>query len=46
MEGRHLVLAYAAVFVIQGGYVAWTMRRWFALAPQAGEAQKKSPRPL
>ena len=25
MEGRHLVLAYAAVLLLQGGYFAWVM---------------------
>lgn len=29
MGGRHLVYAYAAVFLIQGGYIAWVAKEWF-----------------
>jgi hypothetical protein len=28
MESRHLLFAYAAVFLIQGGYVAWVLWNW------------------
>ena len=28
MEGRHLVFAYAAVILIQGGYFAWVAAQW------------------
>jgi hypothetical protein len=28
MEGRHLVIAYAAVFALQGGYAAWMVYQW------------------
>lgn len=27
IEGRHLVLAYAAVFSIQGGYFGWILMK-------------------
>ena len=29
MEHRHLLFAYAAVLVIQGGYFGWTAWNWF-----------------
>jgi hypothetical protein len=28
LEGRHLVFAYAAVFLIQGGYFAYVASQW------------------
>ena len=28
MEHRHLLFAYAAVLIIQGGYVAWIAWSW------------------
>ena len=28
MENRHLLFAYAAVLIIQGGYVAWITWNW------------------
>lgn len=28
MEHRHLLLAYAAVLLIQGGYVGWIAWNW------------------
>ena len=28
IEGRHLVFAYAAVALIQGGYLAWIATQW------------------
>ena len=31
IEGRHLVFAYAAIFLIQGGYLAWMIRGWLQL---------------
>ena len=31
IEGRHLVFAYAAIFLIQGGYVANIVRNWLRL---------------
>ena len=42
LEGRHLVFAYAVVLLIQGGYVLWIARRWFALNAQ----EKKSTKPV
>lgn len=33
MEHRHLLLAYAAVWVVQGGYLARTAWGWFRLKP-------------
>lgn len=31
LEGRHLVFAYASIFLIQGGYVALIVRNWLKL---------------
>ena len=31
MEGRHLVLAYATVILLQGGYAAWVTTQWLRL---------------
>ena len=31
IEGRHLVFAYAAIFLIQGGYLFWMIRSWLSL---------------
>ncbi len=31
MEGRHLVFAYVAVFLVQGGYAAWVGWNWMKL---------------
>jgi hypothetical protein len=28
MEHRHLLASYVAVWVIQGGYLAWICRSW------------------
>jgi hypothetical protein len=28
LEGRHLTFAYAAVVLIQGGYLAWIAFEW------------------
>jgi hypothetical protein len=36
LEGRHLVLAYAGVILIQGGYAAWIAFNWFKI----GNAQR------
>ena len=33
MEGRHLVFAYASVFLIQGGYALWLLTAWLKLRP-------------
>ena len=41
IEGRHLVFAYAAVFLVQGGYVAWIATRWFKLR-RSGTASDQS----
>ncbi len=35
MEGRHLVFAYAAVLLIQGGYFAWITVQWRKLSRSA-----------
>jgi hypothetical protein len=32
LEGRHLVLAYASVFVIQGGYLIWIASQWLRVS--------------
>jgi hypothetical protein len=29
MEARHLLYAYVAVWLIQGGYAAWIAWQWF-----------------
>lgn len=34
MQARHLVLAYAAVWLIQGGYLAWLLRSWIKSTPK------------
>jgi|HubBroStandDraft_6_1064221.scaffolds.fasta_scaffold585960_2 hypothetical protein len=36
MEGRHLVFAYAAVILIQGGYFFWVVRKWLKLGRSGG----------
>ena len=41
MEGRHLVFAYAAVMLLQGGYFAWVATQWFKLS----HAEKKAAKP-
>ena len=41
MEGRHLVFAYAAVLLIQGGYALYVAGQWRKLS-----RQKKAPKPL
>ena len=41
MEGRHLVFAYAAVLLIQGGYAAWIALQYHRL-----RQNKKAPKPL
>jgi hypothetical protein len=30
IEGRHLLAAYAVVFLLQGGYFAWIVAGWRA----------------
>lgn len=35
IEGRHLVFAYALVFLLQGGYAAWIARGWFTTRKRA-----------
>lgn len=42
MEGRHLVFAYATVFIIQLGYFGWVARQYFKL----GLAKKKATKSL
>ena len=42
IEGRHLVFAYAAVILIQGGYFAWIVWSWLKLDGDA----KKSTKPV
>ena len=42
MEGRHLVFAYAAVILIQGGYVAWVTYQYL----KVGASNKKATKPL
>ncbi len=31
LEGRHLVLAYATVILVQGAYFAWVITHWLKL---------------
>ncbi len=40
MEGRHLVFAYAAVMLLQGGYFAWVATKWFKLSRSEKKAAK------
>ena len=42
IEGRHLVLAYAAVMLIQGSYLAWIITQWGKLR----SADKKTTKPV
>ena len=41
MGNRHLVFAYAAVILIQGGYLLWIVRNWLTL----NKDQKKATKP-
>jgi hypothetical protein len=40
LEGRHLVFAYASVFLIQGGYLLWLVRNWLKLNSEERKATK------
>jgi len=42
IEGRHLVFAYAAIILIQGGYVGWVALQWHKLSA----SNKKTTKPL
>ena len=42
MFHRHLVAAYAAVWIIQLGYLAYVGRKWFAERRAQRAADKKS----
>ena len=42
IEGRHLVLAYAAVALIQGGYLTWVAVQWQKLR----NVEKKTANPV
>ena len=47
MEGRHLVFAYAAVILIQGGYLAWVATQWLKGNADLREpAEKKAAKPV
>ena len=49
LEGRHLVLSYASVFLIQGGYFLYLIRGWLKLSPGeeiADSNPKKATRPV
>jgi hypothetical protein len=35
MEAHHLLYAYVAVWLIQGGYAAWVAWQWFQLGKNA-----------
>jgi hypothetical protein len=37
LGGRHLVFAYAAVLLIQGGYCYWVSREWLKTKPFAAK---------
>ena len=41
MEGRHLVFAYTAVALIQGGYFAWVAMNWLKLGKVEDSDEKK-----
>jgi drug/metabolite transporter superfamily protein YnfA len=45
LEGRHLVFAYAAVILIQGGYFLWLVRNWLKLGRSSDGEQKKATKP-
>ncbi len=40
LEGRHLVLAYASVILIQGGYALWLLRNWMKVSKEQEKATK------
>jgi hypothetical protein len=40
IHSRHLVLAYAAVIAIQGGYFLWLVRNWLKLSGEQKKATK------
>jgi hypothetical protein len=42
LEGRHLVFAYAAVFLIQGGYLAWVFTEWRKTKPFAAKKSNEA----
>ncbi len=42
IEGRHLVFAYAAVILIQGGYFAWVLAQWNKLASAEKRTAKRT----
>ena len=35
MEARHLLYAYVAVWLIQGGYAAWVFYQWLRIGKQS-----------
>ena len=40
LDGRHLVLAYASVILIQGGYFLWILRGWLRVNAEEKKATK------
>ena len=43
MFHRHLIAAYAAVWIIQLGYLAYVGKKWFAERRAGNAAKKKAP---
>ena len=39
IEGRHLVFAYASIFLIQGSYFLWLIRSWLKLGTEEKAAR-------
>ena len=33
IESRHLLFSYAGIFLLQGGYLAWMLRKWKQTPP-------------
>jgi hypothetical protein len=46
IEGRHLVIAYATVALIQLGYAGWVLRGWLRLGVIEEDGQKKARKPV
>ncbi len=44
LDGRHLFLAYTAVFLIQGGYLVYVVTGWAKLRREQSLEQKKATR--
>lgn len=41
MEAHHLLYAYVAVWLIQGGYAGWVFYQWVRLGKQSRPMQRE-----